>query len=202
MAAETSSRPWARTAEARRNRETLLAVAARAFATSNGRVTLESIARAAGVGIGTLYRHFPTRDALVEAVYRDQMERLGEGARELLEHEPPAVALRQWMSLFADWAATKHGMIDALRSMIAAGDLDVDGTHAHLNSTLQTFLDAGAKAGDLRDDVDAADILAMLAGILSVATAPDRRDQADRLLDLVVAGLSPTSRDTSSAATR
>jgi hypothetical protein len=143
-----------------------------------------------------------SRDALVEAVYRDQMERLGEGARELLEHEPPGVALRQWMSLFVDWAATKHGMIDALRSMIAAGDLDVDGTHAHLNSTLQTFLDAGAKADDLRDDVDAADILAMLAGILSVTTAPDRRDQADRLLVLVVAGLSPTSRDTSSATIR
>jgi AcrR family transcriptional regulator len=202
MASKRSSRPWARTAEARRNRETLLGVAARAFATNEGRVTLESIARDAGVGIGTLYRHFPTRDALVEAVYRDQMERLGEGARELLEHEPPAVALRQWMSLFADWAATKHGMIDALRSMIAAGNLDVDGTHAHLNSTLQTFLDAGAKAGDLRDHVDAADILAMLAGILSVATPPDRRAQTDRLLDLVVAGLSPTSRDTSSAPTR
>lgn len=110
--------------------------------------------------------------------------------------------LRLRIELFADWAATKHGMIDALRSMVAAGDLDVYGTHAHLSSTLQTFLDAGAKAGDLRDDVDAADILAMLAGILSVATAPDRRDQADRLLDLVVAGLSPTSGDTSSAAIR
>jgi AcrR family transcriptional regulator len=202
MASKRSSRPWARTAEARRNRETLLGVAARAFATNEGRVTLESIARDAGVGIGTLYRHFPTRDALVEAVYRDQMERLGEGARELLEHEPPAVALRQWMSLFADWAATKHGMIDALRSMIAAGNLDVDGTHAHLNSTLQALLDAGATAGDLRDDVDAADVLAMVAGILSVATAPDQRDQADRLLDLVVAGLSPTARNTSSAAGR
>jgi transcriptional regulator SbtR-like protein len=130
------------------------------------------------------------------------MERLGDGARELLEHEPPAVALRRWMSLFADWAATKHGMIDALRGMIAAGDLDVDGTHAHLSATLQTFLDAGAKTGDLRDDVDATDVLAMLAGILSVATAPDRRDQADRLLDLVVAGLIPPSRDTSSAAAR
>jgi AcrR family transcriptional regulator len=202
MASKRSSRPWARTAEARRNRETLLGVAARAFATNEGRVTLESIARDAGVGIGTLYRHFPTRDALVEAVYRDQMERLGEGARELLEHEPPAVALRQWMSLLADWAATKHGMIDALRSMIAAGNLDVDGTHAHLNSTLQALLDAGATAGDLRDDVDAADVLAMVAGILSVATAPDQRDQADRLLDLVVAGLSPTARNTSSAAGR
>jgi AcrR family transcriptional regulator len=177
-------------------------VAARAFATREGRVTLESIARDAGVGIGTLYRHFPTRDVLVEAVYRDQMQRLGEGARELLQSQPPAVALRQWMSLFADWAATKHGMIDALRSMVAAGDLDVDGTHAHLSSTLQTFLDAGAKAGDLRDDVDAADILAMLAGILSVATAPDRRDQTDRLLDLVVAGLSPTVREASSPVDR
>jgi AcrR family transcriptional regulator len=202
MASESSSRSWARTAEAQRNRETLLAVATRAFATSEGRVTLESIARDAGVGIGTLYRHFATRDALVEAVYRDQMERLGEGARDLLESQPPAVALRQWMSLFADWAATKHGMIDALRSMIAAGDLDVAGTHADLSSTLQTFLDAGVKAGDLRGDVDAADILAVLAGILSVATAPDRRDQTDRLLDLVVAGLSPTARETSSAADR
>jgi AcrR family transcriptional regulator len=202
MASESSSRPRARAAEAQRNRETLLAVAARAFASSQGRVTLESIARDAGVGIGTLYRHFPTRDALVEAVYRDQMERLGEGARELLESQPPAVALRRWMSLFADWAATKHGMIDALRSMIAAGDLDVDGTHAHLSSTLQTFLDAGAKAGDLRGDVQAADILAALAGILSVSNAPDQRDQTDRLLDLVVAGLRPTARKKSSATDR
>ena len=200
MASKSSSRPWARTVEAQRNRSTLLAVAARAFATSEERVTLESIARDAGVGIGTLYRHFPTRDALVEAVYRDQMERLGEGARELLESQPPAIALRHWMRLFADWAATKHGMIDALRSMIAAGDLDVDGTHAHLSSTLQTFLDAGVKAGDLRGDVDAADILAVLAGILSVANAPDRPDQTDRLLDLVVAGLNPTAGKPSSAA--
>jgi AcrR family transcriptional regulator len=194
MAVEPTTRRGARAAEAQRNREKLLAVAARAFGAGGERVTLESIAREAGVGIGTLYRHFPTREALVEAVYRDQMRRLGDGARELLEREPPAVALRRWMSLFAEWAAAKHGMIDALRAMIARGDIDAEGTHAHLRATLQAFLDAGARAGDLRSDVDAGDVLAMLAGVLSVPAAPERDDQRERLLDLLVAALEPRRR--------
>jgi AcrR family transcriptional regulator len=119
--------PRARVAEARRNRQNLIDVATRVFGSSSQkRVALEEIAKEAGVGIGTLYRHFPTREALVEAVYRDQVDRLRIGAQELLANHPPARALRLWMDLFVDWAATKHGMIDTLRAMISSGRIESD----------------------------------------------------------------------------
>jgi AcrR family transcriptional regulator len=179
-------------ADARRNRESLVAAATRAFASGDERVPLEAIAKDAGVGIGTLYRHFPTREALVEAVYRDQVERLHTGAQELLAAHPPARALRLWMDLFADWVATKHGMIDTLRAMIASGALApfAEG-RAELVAGVRAFIDAGAAAGDLRGDVDADDVVASLAGILAVAGAPEQRDQAGRMLDLLMDGLRP-----------
>jgi len=103
-------------ADAQRNRERLLAVAARAFSAEGPEVTLESVAREAGVGIGTLYRHFPTREALVEAAYRNELTRLCEAAGELLAAEPPDLATRAWMDRFIDYMATKRGMAEALRA--------------------------------------------------------------------------------------
>jgi AcrR family transcriptional regulator len=84
---------------------------------------MRAVAREAGVGIATLYRHFPTRESLVDAVYQDQVKRLILGARELLEQLPPAEAMRRWMDLFADWLATKHGMTDTLLAMIESGEI-------------------------------------------------------------------------------
>src|SRR6059058_2320215 len=107
-------------ADAQRNRDRLLEVAAHAFA-SGGDATLEAIAREAGVGIGTLYRHFPTREALVEAAYRNELTRLCEAAGELLAAEPPDLATRAWMDRFIDYMATKRGMAEALRAVIASG---------------------------------------------------------------------------------
>src|SRR6187551_1294719 len=101
-------------ADAIRNRDQLLAVATRMFASADAEPSMRAIAREAGVGIATLYRHFPTRESLVDAIYRDQVARLTTGARELLGQLPPAAAMRRWMDMFGDWIATKNGMLDTL----------------------------------------------------------------------------------------
>jgi AcrR family transcriptional regulator len=191
MALPDSSPPRARAVEARRNRQTLIRVATQAFASNSSPVSLAAIAAESGVGIGTLYRHFPTRQALVEAVYHDQVGRLRTGAQDLLSHHPPALAFRLWMDLFCDWAATKHGMIDTLRMAVTAGTIGMVDMRDELTAVVRTFLDAGAAAGDLRRDVDAADVSAILAGVLAVAGAPEQRDQTQRMLDLIADGLRP-----------
>jgi AcrR family transcriptional regulator len=155
------------------------------------RVPLDAIARGAGVGIGTLYRHFPTREALVEAVYHDQVGQLRRGADELLSTHSPAEAFRLWMDLFCAWAATKHGMIDALRATIDSGAVGTNEMRAELTAVVRTFLDAGSDTADIRSDVNAADVSALLAGTLAVAGAPEQRDQARRMLDLISDGLRP-----------
>lgn len=154
---------------------------------------MDSIARRAGLGSGTLYRHFPTREDLVEEVYRDQMERLRDGAEELLRCETPAQALRQWMELLAQWAATKHRMRDTLAAAMASGRIARSRMRAELVAILEEFLRAGAGAGDLRADVDPADLGAVLAGTLLVAGDPGDLDQLRRMLALIVEGLLPRS---------
>jgi AcrR family transcriptional regulator len=177
--------------DATRNREQLLAVATRVIASADGTPSMRAIASEAGVGIATLYRHFPTREALVEAVYRDQVTRLVTGAHELLIEGPPAAALRRWMDLFGDWIATKNGMLDTLLAVIKSGEI----THAHTRSELLTaiseILDAGRAAGDLRADVTAEDVAASLVGIFTVAQPPAHRDRTGRLLNILMDGLRP-----------
>jgi AcrR family transcriptional regulator len=178
-------------ADARRNRDRLIAAAAEVFASGEATISMDSIAKQAGVGSGTLYRHFPTREDLVEEVYRDQIGRLHTRARELLGAEPPARALRIWMDLFANWAATKHGMRDALGAIMASGRIGSGQMRSELVQIVRAFIDAGARAGDLRSDVDPADLGAILAGILTVAGAPDQRAQLHRMLEVVLDGLRP-----------
>jgi AcrR family transcriptional regulator len=186
-------------ADASRNRDTLLAAATRAFASSDAEPSMRAIAREAGVGIATLYRHFPTRESLVDAVYHDQVERLTLGARELLEQLPPAEAMRGWMDLFGDWLMTKHGMIDTLLAMIESGEIALAHTRAELLDVISTILEAGRAAGDLRPDVTAEDVGASLLGIFTVAGKPGQRPQADRLLNLLMDGLRPRGAGTSPA---
>jgi AcrR family transcriptional regulator len=176
-------------ADASRNRDTLLAAATRAFASSEAEPSMRAVAREAGVGIATLYRHFPTRESLVDAVYHDQVERLTLGARDLLGQVPPAEALRRWMDLFGDWLMTKHGMIDTLLAMIESGEIAFAQTRAELLDVITTILDAGRAAGDLRTDVSAGDIAASLVGIFTVVGKPEQHAQATRLLDLLMDGL-------------
>ncbi|HEY5018151.1 MAG TPA: helix-turn-helix domain-containing protein [Streptosporangiaceae bacterium] len=176
-------------ADASRNRDTLLAAATRAFAAAEAEPSMRAIAREAGVGIATLYRHFPTRESLVDAVYHDQVERLTVGARELLGQLPPAEAMRRWMDLFGDWLMTKHGMIGTLLAMIESGEIALARTRAELLDVITTILEAGRAAGDLRADVTAEDIAASLIGIFTVVGKPEQRPQADRLLNLLMDGL-------------
>jgi AcrR family transcriptional regulator len=178
-------------ADARRNRQRLITVATQAFASGEAAVSMDSIAKRAGVGSGTLYRHFPTRDDLVEEVYRSQIQQLETAARELLARESSAQALRLWMDVFADWAATKYGMRDALSAIIASGRIGSGQMHREFQQILGLFLDAGVRAGDLRPDVEPLDLGAILAGVLAVAGAPHQRAQLHRMLVVVVDGLRP-----------
>lgn len=177
--------------DAERNRKRLLEVATRTYARAKTEPSMREIAREAGVGVGTLYRHFPTREALVEAVYHDQLERLTHGAQQLLAKHAPAVALRRWMDLFGEWLATKHGMLGTLRTMIDRGAMEHGQGRAALLAAIQSILDAGRKAGDIRGDANAEDVSASLIGIFSVASALPQRDQLERLLDLLMDGLRP-----------
>ena len=180
-------------ADATRNRDQLLAVATRMFASGESDASLRAIAREAGVGIGTLYRHFPTRESLVDAVYRGQVVRLTTGARELLGQLPPAAAMRQWMDLFGDWIATKNGMLDTLVAMIEAGEIAHAQTRTELLAAITMILDAGHAAGDLRSDAAAEDIAAMLVGIFTVTPRPTHEAMASRLLNLLMDGLRPAA---------
>jgi AcrR family transcriptional regulator len=179
-------------ADAARNRDTLLAAATRAFASAETEPSMRAIAREAGVGIATLYRHFPTRESLVDAIYHDQVQRLTAGARELLRQLPPAQAMRQWMDLFGEWLATKHGMLDTLAAMLESGAIAHAQSRTELLDAITTILDAGRAAGDIRGDVSAEDIAASLRGIFIVVGKPANQAQAGRLLNLLMDGLRPT----------
>jgi AcrR family transcriptional regulator len=176
-------------ADARRNRDALLAAAVQALSADGPEVTLEAIAAAAGVGIGTLYRHFPTRDSLVEAAYRNELERLCDSADELLATLPPDQAVREWMECFVDYAVTKRGMSDALRALIAAGGNPFAHSRDRMLGALGKLLDAAIAAGTVRADVAPADLLATLGGVSMAAGDAAGREQARRVLDLVMDGL-------------
>ena len=178
-------------ADARRNRDRLLEVAVRTFALPSGGpdVPLEAIARAAGVGIGTLYRHFPTRKALVEAAYRSELDRLCSAVPALLASMPPDRALREWMDRFLEYMVTKKGMADALRAVIASGGNPYAQSRGMLLTAIGELLGAGVAASVVRGDVPAEDVLTALSGITLTVGDPERRDQARRLLDLLMDGL-------------
>lgn len=173
-------------ADARRNRERLLATAAAAFATSDGPVSLEAIARDAGVGIGTLYRHFPNREALIEAVYRAELAEVSATAADLVGRYSPPVALRRWMDRYAAFVAAKKGMAESLRAIFESGAVDHRDTRASVVGAVHTLLDAGVADGSLRTDVRAEDIVSSMLGIF---LASGSAEQAQRMLDLLLAGI-------------
>lgn len=174
-------------ADARRNYERLLAAAAAAFAEHGADdVSLEEIARRAGVGIGTLYRHFPTREALVEALYRKELADLCAAAAELLKSHAPEQALRAWMDLFADYVTAKREMADVLRAVFAAGSVTVSQAREELTVAVRTILDAGVVDGTLRDDVRPEDVVAMIVGAFTATSLAGGQAQRGRMFDLLV----------------
>jgi AcrR family transcriptional regulator len=176
-------------ADALRNRQRVLDAAVQAFSHGSADVPLEKIARDAGVGIGTLYRHFPTREALVEAAYRNELARLCDSASELRASLPADQALRAWMDRYIDYMATKRGMADALRALIATGANPYAQSRDRLVGAITALLATGVEAGLVRADVTADDVLASLLGVSLVAGEPEQRGQAARLLDLLTDGL-------------
>jgi AcrR family transcriptional regulator len=149
----------------------------------------ERIAKEAGVGSGTLYRNFPTREALIEAAYRNEVAKLCDAVPELLGALPPRQALRAWMERFLDYATAKSGMADALRAMIAAGGDPYGNSQEQMVEAIWVLLRAGAGAGVIRPDVVAPDVLVMLTGIALAAGRGEQREQAGRLLDLALEGM-------------
>ncbi|MEJ2852897.1 MULTISPECIES: TetR/AcrR family transcriptional regulator [unclassified Saccharothrix] len=173
-------------ADAQRNRDKLIAVALEAFS-ADGDVALETVAKRAGVGIGTLYRHFPTREALVEAVYRSELAKLCDSVPELLAQLPPERALRAWMDKFVEYMGTKRGMGDALKAVIASGGDPFAQSRRLLLDAVTTLLDAAG--GPLRERVRPMDLLSTLGGVGLAAMEPADPEQAGRMLDLVMDGL-------------
>ncbi len=179
--------------DGQRNRERLIEAAKAAFAEIGAEVSLEEIARRAGVGIGTLYRHFPTRDAIVEAVYRREVRQLADAAERLVASMAPGEALHQWMRLFVDYIATKKVIAQALSSMVG-GTTDLYAASGVLISDAMTLLvTRAAAAGDIRPDADPGDLLRALAGFTYGATGPAWQASALRLIDILMDGLRPTA---------
>ena len=173
-------------ADAQLNRDRILEVAAEAFAREGADTSLKAIAQAAGVGIGTLYRRFPTREDLIEATYRNETVRLSASASELLQTVEPVEALRQWAGRFSDYMLTKHGMSEALPSILGAHEGLRAESRTLLRDAIATLLDAGA---DFQDDLSADDVMMALGGITLIAGNEHQRELATRLLELLLVGI-------------
>ena len=180
-------------ADATKNRERIVVEARKLFALAGNAATLEAIALAAEVGIGTLYRHFPTREALVEAVYRSELDALERDADDLLATQPGFDAMRQWTNGYARFVTTKHAMHDALRIALTPRSGAGSETRTRINGTVAKFLAAGSRDGSIREDVRAEDVTLSLVGTVFAATAWADQDQVGRVLDLLMAGLKPPS---------
>ncbi|WP_329377920.1 TetR/AcrR family transcriptional regulator [Streptomyces sp. NBC_01716] len=187
MADSAQQRPLR--ADARRNRNKILAAAVRVFAEEGLDAHLERIAREAGVGSATLYRNFPTREALIEAVYRNEVAQLCDAVPGLLAAQPPYEALRAWTRLFLDYVTAKFGMADALRAIAATGNNPYGRSRDMIRAAITDLMDACVAAGEIRTDISPADLSAALEGIALTSASPDQRPRAERLLDLTLDGL-------------
>ncbi|TPJ32709.1 TetR/AcrR family transcriptional regulator [Mesorhizobium sp. B2-8-3] len=176
-------------ADAQRNRDRLVEVAAQTFASDGVDASLEEIAKRAGVGIGTLYRHFPTREHLVEVVYRREVEGLCQAADELAREHPADVALELWMQRFVDYIATKRGLATSLRLLLTTNSTLFSDTSGRVSGAMRGLIEAAAASGKIRADVDASDVMHALGGIYSAPNTPDWRERSGRLVKLLMDGL-------------
>jgi AcrR family transcriptional regulator len=181
-------------ADAHRNRERILEVAKQAFTRFGANTSLDDIAKDAGVGAGTLYRHFPTRDALIEAVYRSEVEKLAAAERKFAEAMPPVEALRAWMLLFVDYIAAKHIIAPALNTFVGGPSKLYEGSRAQIQGAIDALVKRAIKSGDIRKDLDPFDLLRALIGVSNVASSPDWQQSAKRLVDILITGSRPPVR--------
>lgn len=182
-------------ADAQRNRERILEVAKEAFTRSGANASLDDIAKEAGVGPGTLYRHFPTRDELLEAVYRTEVEKLAAAERRFADTMPPIEALRSWMLLFVDYIATKKIIAPALNmvvgvpaKVVGVPAKVVEASYAPIHEAMRALVKRAIQIGDLRKDVKPVDLLRALVGVAYLESSPEWQQSARRLVDILIAG--------------
>ncbi|HVI07120.1 MAG TPA: TetR/AcrR family transcriptional regulator [Candidatus Binatia bacterium] len=178
-------------ADAQRNRERILEVAKEAFTRCGASASLDDIAREADVGPGTLYRHFPTRNDLVAAVYRTEVEKLAAAEKTFSETMPAIDALRAWMLLFVDYIAAKHIIAPALNTFVGGPAKLYEGSKPLIQGAIDALVKRAIKSGDMRKDIEPFDLLRALIGVSNVATSPDWQQSAKRLVDILIAGSRP-----------
>jgi AcrR family transcriptional regulator len=176
-------------ADAVRNRERVLEAAKAVFSAGGADASLEAVARAAGVGIGTLYRHFPTREALFEAVYRREVQQLADLAEQLKQEAPPIEALRQWMRSNVQFVATKKGMIAALALAAYKNSELYSFSFDQLTRAVGGLLDRAVAAGEIRDDISPEDLIRALVGMCYMHDQPGWQTSVLRLVDVFIDGL-------------
>jgi AcrR family transcriptional regulator len=178
--------------DAQRNRARMLEVAKDAFTRYGANASLDDIAKDAGVGPGTLYRHFPTRDALIEAVYRTEVEKLAAAERKFAETMAPIDALRAWMLLFVDYIAAKHIIAPALNTFVGGASKLYESSRAPIQGAINELVKRSIKSGDIRKDIEPFDLLRALIGVSNVSSTPDWQQSAKRLVDILITGSRPS----------
>lgn len=179
--------------DAQRNRERILEVSKEAFTRFGADASLDDIAKQAGVGAGTLYRHFPTRDALIEAVYRSEVEKLAVAERKFTETMAPIDALRTWMLLFVDHIAAKQIIAPALNSVVGGPSKLYEGSYGLVHGAIDTLVKRAIKSRDIRRDLDPFDLLRALIGVSHIASGPGWQQSARRLVDILITGSRPVN---------
>jgi AcrR family transcriptional regulator len=178
-------------ADAQRNRERILEEAKKEFTRSGADASLEEIAKKAGVGPGTLYRHFPTREELLRAVYRTELEKLAASEQRLAKNLPPIEALRAWLLLFVDAIAAKHLIAPAINTLVGDPKKAFESSYAQMHEALRALVKRAIKSGDIRKDLDPIDLLRALIGVANVSTSPDWQHSARRLVEILILGARP-----------
>jgi AcrR family transcriptional regulator len=178
-------------ADAQRNRERILEVAKQEFIQSGANASLEEIAKKAGVGPGTLYRHFPTREELLMAVFRSGLEKLAAAEQRLARDLPPIEALRAWLLLFVDAVEEKKIIAPVLNTLVGDPKEVFKASYAQMHEALCALVKRAIKSGDIRKDLDPMDLLRALVGVANVATSPDWQQSARRLVDILITGSRP-----------
>jgi AcrR family transcriptional regulator len=178
--------------DAQRNRQRILEVAKQAFTRDGANASLDDIATQSGVGPGTLYRHFPTRDALIEAVYRAEVEKLAAAADDFSQAMPPLEALRAWMLLFVDYMAAKLIIAPALNTVVGGASRLYEGSRGQILGAIEALAKRAIDSGDLRRDLDPNDLLRALIGVALIPASPDWQQSAKRLVDILITGSRPS----------
>jgi AcrR family transcriptional regulator len=180
-------------ADAQRNRERILKVAKLAFTRTGADISLDDVAKQSGIGPGTLYRHFPTRGALLEAVYRSEVARLAAAQQDFSRTMAPVDAMRAWMLLFVDYIATKQLIAPALNTLIEGPSKLFECSGRQITGAIHSLVKRAIESGDIRPDLDPLDLLRALVGVSNVSSVPDWPESARRLVQILIAGSRPTA---------